>query len=138
MRRRRFLATFWQFRTRLFGNLASVFRIALTEDEMMATGTYAGDGTNDRLISTGLSGSLRYIRILDFAPGAPGLEEQYDKSDTMPAKVVHGIALADDGSSASGFEDNLVAIIGADFTVDAGGTNNLGKTYHWVAFSTNP
>lgn len=92
---------------------------------MLKTGSYPGDGTNDRLILTGLIGTLRYVRVTEYGFN----REPVFKSDTMPGKQTKG--------TFSG-EANFIAFVGVNFTVDNfPQVNSVGLTYHWVAFSTS-
>jgi len=94
-----------------------------------ATGDYAGDGTGpDRLISTGLSGELRYVRVVDF-----------DNAREWARAEAFG------SNQALLIETGSVSIVtgldwpgGGDFTVGGppdDGPNVAGVGYVWVAWS---
>jgi hypothetical protein len=88
---------------------------------VMATGSYVGDGTNDRTIPTGLAFPPKKIGIFNESTGA-----MYAKVDTMAAKLAIHVGV---GTIAT------VAIVVNDFTVDNIPTNSLGVTYHWVVWA---
>jgi hypothetical protein len=88
---------------------------------IMASGTYVGDGTNDRTIATGFPFPPKRIDIFNESTGA-----LYSKTDTMAAKLAIHVGV---GTIAT------VAIVVNDFTVDNIPTNSLGTTYDWVAWA---
>lgn len=103
---------------------------AVGGSELISTGTYIGDGTNDKKIVTGLSGNLRKVNIWRAASPAKS-----DKTDLMTGKDFYlgpSTGLITTGSG--------IAFVGADFTVDFTGVgtalNASTETYFWVAFST--
>jgi len=93
---------------------------------MLATGTYVGDSTDDRTINTGLTGTIRHVRVNRCDGGGQPLH----KEDTYPGKAVVQEGTCNPIS-------NMIAFAGANFVVDAG-VNAAGHTYYWIAFSTNP
>ena len=106
---------------------------------MIATGTYVGDGTDNRLIVTGLSGAIRAVHIEGFQPDDPFTVYSHwstRKDDTMIAKQA---VFQSNGSSADVIDE--IAFVGANFTVDALNMNlpaapGVGaSTYHWTAWS---
>jgi hypothetical protein len=93
----------------------------------ISTGTYVGDGTDNRVITSGLSVPPKQIMI-SRSTAFVGPQESAFKTDIMAGKL--GIALSN-GSSFTG-----VAILGNNFTVDGSiGTivNFGGETYFFSA-----
>src|SRR3990167_8351083 len=92
-------------------------------------GFYTGDGTNDRIITTTLTETIRYVRVWKNAGPLP-INAAY-KSGTQAGKLTK----LEDGNVT-----NLIAFFGSNFTVDEAGVdmvNKLGLTYHWVAFGSS-
>jgi hypothetical protein len=106
-----------------------------SDSSLIATGTYIGDGTNNRLIQTGLTGQVRFVRLwlettcggLDLCIAGYG-----ERSDTMPE---------DPPSTKEG-----ITFVESDFVVDSRlehfpgfspGRNSAGLTYHWVTFASS-
>jgi len=109
---------------------------------MLATGTYVGDGTDGRVISTGLTGTIRSVELMirDQSPAYVG-NALMEKTDTMPGDsyvqaVVSPLFIGLPGAFG------IALGPAADFTVNASSvssqSNLFGIVYHWVAFSTNP
>lgn len=92
----------------------------------IATESYIGDGTVGRVITTGLTGSLKSLSIV-----AENLGELV-KTDFM--------AGASFFFTAGGSITNGITISGADFVVDFdsgfSAANDPGVTYYWTAFAT--
>ena len=93
-----------------------------------ATGTYVGDGTDGRLITTGLSGTIRSVVVKNRHGGSFAF-----KDNTMSGAV----------ASEPGGSINPVGVTfsGANFLVDFPSAfgidvNTVGFPYFWVAFST--
>jgi hypothetical protein len=90
----------------------------------MKTGEYTGDGTSDRVITTGLVGTLRYVRVF-----------RTDFTDTGVYKT--NLMTAKETKSEDGNVFNGIAFLGSDFTVDnLPSMNGTGFVYRWVAFGT--
>ena len=99
-----------------------------------ANGTYTGDGTDGRLIVTGLSGVAR--RLLIFAVrdlinfGPPAI---FAKTDSMLATYVWRLTDVDKPDPV----DGQVALVGPNFTVgnSIGEANVPAEVYYWIAWS---
>jgi len=92
---------------------------------MLATGTYVGDGVALRTIVTGLSGTIRFVQASNITVAI-----DWFKTSTMLGNLYRTFA----GANGAG-----LTFSGADFVVSNDGIlNNVGQTYHWVAFSTSP
>lgn len=90
----------------------------------MRCGEYIGDGTNDRVIVTGLVGTIRYVRVFNTDFTDTGVY----KTNVMSAKQTK----SEDGNIFDG-----IAFTGSDFTVDnLQSMNDTALTYRWVAFGT--
>lgn len=117
---------------------ANRFRVAVERwwdegvDEMIATGSYVGNGAAGRAIPTGLLGTLRYVKISD----PSGTVKEGWKSDTMvlPDVPADSAVVRSALGPAVAFAP-AIAFLGANFLVDPV-LNDLGVTYHWVALSS--
>lgn len=90
----------------------------------LKSGEYTGDGTNDRIITTGLVGTLRYVRIF-----------RTDYTDTGVYKT--NLMTLKETKSEDGNVFNGIAFLGSDFSVDnLQSMNGTGFLYKWVAFGT--
>lgn len=97
------------------------------EVEDVNTGSYVGDGGADRVIPTGLTGTLRCLIVARTG----GSDWIVHKTNTMAGKLC----------SCAGADRNVVAFVGLNFTVDSdvnGFVNAAGVTYHWTAWSSTP
>ena len=105
-------------------DLASAGEAAGFEPVAMKTGEFTGDGTDDRTITTGLVGTLSYVRVW-----------RTDFTDVGVYKT--SLMLAKQTKSEDGFSFNGIAFTGSDFTVDnLQSINGTGFIYRWVAFGT--
>jgi hypothetical protein len=101
-----------------------------------ATGTYVGDGAENRLITTGLTGTLRYVTV-EMSDVVGGAAQVIRHLDVFPGKWITDFS----GASANNIVQGI-AFIGANFTVDftnplgAAVLNDAGRPYSWVAVAT--
>ena len=107
---------------------------ALQSVGSIASGTYVGDGKQDRVIDTGLNGTIRFVRVwlaptIDQGPLFGGI---LTKIDLMAGKISDAFGAAIEGSSFT---------VDARFRTGSGdfnptNLNEAGKTYIWIAIVT--
>lgn len=99
---------------------------------MIATGSYTGDGTNGRVIATGLPGLLKFARVVGglLGGGTPEAIKYAGMSPGFPA----GFVLTSGSLFGTGF-----TLAGSTFIIDDTGTggnlNAVGVDYYWIAGS---
>src|SRR6185436_3805498 len=94
---------------------------------VIATGQYDGDGKNNHIITTGLTGKIRYVRIwMDFRPDFAGRDD-YGR---MGAKI-DAMTKTNKGEDAAGLD-----LSGSNFVVSGDDINTLNRHYVWIAFGT--
>ena len=90
----------------------------------IAVGTFAGNGADDRAITTGLSSPPKLVQVVAVEANLSAY-----KYSNFPAK--------EHATFAGGYQAlaNGIAISGNNFTVDdtTVGLNGVGTNYYWVA-----
>jgi hypothetical protein len=103
----------------------------------IASGSYIGDGTNGRVIETGLTGTVRSVRIwVDLVDcgnerGLHCVTNHMEKTHSMPPGVAQGWGRVE--MSGPNFVVDRLWELFPRF--DSGGPNDSGLVYHWVAFA---